>query len=137
MGKVASARERLMMVVTGSIKESRQDFNRKVGIMSSRQVEFEDLSMIALTSSTEAGEKVEREGGGILGGGSGTNIQFGGSAEDRFVILSLKNFRKEEARVAGDEEVGNLLEVERDSKESRIGQSFLGWLVKLEIKDLK
>ena len=40
-GKVPSARDRLMMLVIGLVRAWMQDLRRKVGIMSSGQVELE------------------------------------------------------------------------------------------------
>ena len=41
---------RLIMVVMGCIKASKQDFRMKVGMMSREQVESEDIRMAFLTS---------------------------------------------------------------------------------------
>ena len=67
-GKMDSAMERLMRVVTVKRKESRHDLRRHVGIRSREQVASEEDSMAVRTSSIVAGEKVEREGGGEGGG---------------------------------------------------------------------
>jgi hypothetical protein len=66
-GKVPSVREKFMMVVIGWSRTSRQDFRRKVGMMSSEHVPLEDRSMAARTSSAEAGENSGRSGGGTGG----------------------------------------------------------------------
>ena len=68
MGKNPSDKARLIMLVMGKSKESRQDFSKKVGIMSSEQVELEDNKMACLTSLRLAGAKVVKEGGGEGGG---------------------------------------------------------------------
>jgi len=67
-GKHPSDKARLIMLVMGKSKESRQDFSKKVGIMASEQVELEDNKMACLTSLRLAGAKVVKEGGGEGGG---------------------------------------------------------------------
>ena len=62
-GKIPSERARLIMLVMGSKRESRQDLIRKVGMISRVQEALEDLRIAALTSSMFAGEKDERRGG--------------------------------------------------------------------------
>ena len=62
-GKEASERERLVIVVIGVRRKSRQDLRRVVGISSRQQVESDELRMAFLTSSGEAGEKAESNGG--------------------------------------------------------------------------
>src|SRR6188768_1558965 len=54
-GKIPSESARLMMLVIGSRRESRQDLSRKVGMISKAQDEFEDLRIAVLTSSMLAG----------------------------------------------------------------------------------
>ena len=66
-GKIPSESARLMMLVIGSRRESRQDLSRNVGIISRAQEAFEDLRIAVLTSSMLAGEKGERQGGTIGG----------------------------------------------------------------------
>jgi len=61
--KIPSESARLMMLVIGSRRESRQDLRRKVGMISRAQEAFEDLTIAVLTSSVVAGEKDERQGG--------------------------------------------------------------------------
>jgi len=68
VGKVPSDKARLMMLVIGRSKESRQDLSRKVGIMSREQVELEDNKIACLTSLILAGAKVGKDGGGEEGG---------------------------------------------------------------------
>ena len=55
LGKIPSERARLMMLVIGSRRESRQDLSRKVGMISSSQEALEDLRIAILTSSVLAG----------------------------------------------------------------------------------
>ena len=66
-GKIPSRRARLIMLVIGSSRESRQDLSRKVGIISRSQEALEDLRIAILTSSVLAGEKDERRGGARTG----------------------------------------------------------------------
>ena len=66
-GKLPSVRERLISVVIGVNRASRQDLRRLVGIISSEQVESEEARIASLTSSVEAREKLLRDGGGIGG----------------------------------------------------------------------
>ena len=72
VGKVPSVRERLIRVVIGARRESRQDFMSLVGIGSSGQVEFEDERMTRRTSSCDAGDRLRRGGGGNGRGGCRT-----------------------------------------------------------------
>ena len=66
-GKMHSRRARLIMLVIGSRRESRQDLSRKVGMISRSQEALEDLRIAVLTSSVLAGEKDDKRGG-IRGG---------------------------------------------------------------------
>ena len=66
-GKIPSRRARLIMLVIGSRRESRQDLSRKVGMISRSQEALEDLRIAVLTSSVLAGEKDDKRGG-IMGG---------------------------------------------------------------------
>lgn len=63
-GKVPSEMAKLMMVVIGANKESRQDLRRKVGMMSSEDEAEEDERIAFLTSWRSAGGKDEQAGGG-------------------------------------------------------------------------
>lgn len=54
-GKMPSERARLMMLVMGRRRESRQDLSRNVGIMSRAQEALEDLRIAVFTSSVLAG----------------------------------------------------------------------------------
>ena len=64
-GKIPSESARLMMLVIGSRRESRQDLSRKVGMISRAQEEFEDRRIAVLISSMLAGEEDKRQGGTI------------------------------------------------------------------------
>ena len=67
VGKLPSVRERLIRLVIGARRESRQDFISLVGMESSGQVELEDERMTRRTSC-DAGDSL-RSGGGANGGG--------------------------------------------------------------------
>jgi hypothetical protein len=110
----------LISIVIGLINVSRQDLRRKVGIISSEQVAFDEDSMAARTSSLVAGEKLVRDGGGVWGVGSLYGAEFVENVEDSLVILSLKWLRKAEGNEAEVVELGGKMGgVVRDSKESR------------------
>lgn len=66
-GKVPSESARFMMLVIGSKRGSRQDFRRKVGMVSREQEALEDFRIAILTSSGVAGAKAESEGGAVGG----------------------------------------------------------------------
>ena len=61
--KVPSERARLIIVVMGRAKESRQDLRRKVGMKSRVQEALEEERMACLTSWMLAGRKEEQAGG--------------------------------------------------------------------------
>ena len=65
-GKVASEKDKLMILVIGTMRVSRQDLRRKVGIVSREQVALEELRMARRTSSGEVGEESTK---GWRGGG--------------------------------------------------------------------
>ena len=111
VGKVPSERERLIRVVIGARRESRQDLMSLVGMGSSGQVEFEDERMTRRTSSCDAGDRLSSGGGGNGGGGCKTCVgtEAGeGRTEQSLVILSLKNLRKESARVEDEAALGGV-----------------------------
>ena len=62
-GKEPAERDKLIRVVIGWIRASRQDFRRKVGIGSKLQVALEQESIVLRTSASVAGEKMDKEGG--------------------------------------------------------------------------
>ena len=72
VGKVPSARERLIRVVIGARRESRQDFISLVGMESGGQVEFEDERMTRRPSACDAGDRLRSGGWGNGGGGCRT-----------------------------------------------------------------
>jgi hypothetical protein len=129
VGKTPSARERLIRVVIGARRESRQDLMSLVGMGSRGHVEFEDARMIRRTSSCDAGERSRSEGGGNGGGGCSTSIgnEAGeGRTEQSLVILSLKNLRKEAARVDEEVELGSVGGGFRERRLSNADQSLRG-----------
>ena len=64
VGKNPSWSALFMTVVIGISRDSRQDFSKKVGMESSRQLAFDEVRMMFLISSGVAGGKSERLGGG-------------------------------------------------------------------------
>src|SRR6267154_1615345 len=56
--------ERLMRVVIGKMRTSRQDLRRAVGMKSREQVALEEDKIAERTSAVVAGRKDERRGGG-------------------------------------------------------------------------
>lgn len=137
-GKVPSEMAKLMMVVIGVSKESRQDLRRKVGMMSSEDEAEEDERMAFLTSWMSAGRKVEQAGGG------GVEVKeekvCGKSVEETRVeeslqILSWKKLRNEEAIESAEGELGRTGGGRRERRVFSKGQSFLGWLVAAEIAE--
>lgn len=66
-GKVDSFKQRLINVVIGGKRVSRQDLRTRVGMKSSKQVASEDARIAAFTSAAEAGAKSDRSGGGAGG----------------------------------------------------------------------
>jgi hypothetical protein len=63
-GKEPVESERLIILVIGVRREWRHFLRRKVGMMSMEQVESEEVRIASETSAGEAGEKVEKDGGG-------------------------------------------------------------------------
>ena len=61
-GKITSEKDKLMILVMGVMRESKQDL-KEVGIASREQVALEDIRMARRTSSWEVGEKVLKDGG--------------------------------------------------------------------------
>ena len=64
VGKNPSWSALFMTVVIGLSRESRQDFSKKVGMESSRQLAFDEVRMMLLISAGVAGGKSGRLGGG-------------------------------------------------------------------------
>jgi len=91
VGKEPSERERLMMLVMGTMRESIQDLRRRVGIISREQVASEEERIADLTSSVVAGQKWESKGGGVGGNDGGDEAVDDGNVEQSLVILSSKN----------------------------------------------
>ena len=110
----------------GSIKESRQDLRRKVGMVSREHVAFDDIKIAFLTSSGLAGGNVAKDGGIERGALWGEESIFGTREEVSLIILSLKNLRKELANVEEDTEVGSTAGEFRERSDWRVDHSFLG-----------
>ena len=123
-----------MILVIGRIRESRQDLRRKVGIISREQVAFDEIK-IALRTSLEVARENSSKAGGIEGGGKwGDKFVFGTKDEQSLIISSLKNFRKEVAKIEEEIEVGSTEGGLRERRDWRVDHSFLGFLAHWEIK---
>ena len=123
-----------MILVIGRIRESRQDLRRKVGIISKEQVAFDEIK-IALRTSLEVARENSSKAGGIEGGGKwGDKFVFGTKDEQSLIIFSLKNLRKEAARVEEEMEVGSTDGEFRERSDWRVDHSFLGCLAHWETK---
>jgi hypothetical protein len=135
-GKMPSDKERLMRVVMGWRRESIHALRRQVGITSDGQEALDEERIATFTSSGVAGRNEERGGGGEGGGewGESTVEDVCGKDEQSLTILSPKNFENEEARSDIELVVGRQGGVLRESKESRAGQSLLGWELRSEIR---
>ena len=90
VGKEPSERERLMILVMGTMSESIQDLRRRAGIISREQVASEEERIADLTSSVVAGQKWESKGG-VGGNDGGDEAVDDGNVEQSLVILSSKN----------------------------------------------
>ena len=62
-GKMPFDNARLIIVVIGCSKEFRQDFRRKIGIISREQDALDDIKIAFCTSPGLAGRKLGRVGG--------------------------------------------------------------------------
>ena len=82
--------------------------------------------MAACTLLVEAGEKLERTGGGVSGAEGVGAGRFDGNEADNLVILSWKWFRKDVARADGERVLGRVGGVDGESKEFMVDHSFLG-----------
>ena len=90
VGKIPSERDMFTSLVIGWMSESRQVLRKKVGIVSREQEALDDLRMAILTSSVEAGEKLDKNGGEHFGVKLGGIVGLGEKEEDNLVILSPK-----------------------------------------------
>src|SRR6267154_5665694 len=123
--------ERLMRVVIGKTRTSRQDLRREVGMKSREQVALEEDKIAERTSAVVAGRKDERSGGGGGGGGRGGEEKGREEEEKEEVslrILSPKKLKKEVARREGEEEGGRGETDLRERRESREDHNILGSL---------
>ena len=122
--------ERLMRVVIGKMRTSRQDLRREVGMKSREQVALEEDKIAERTSAVVAGRKDERRGG-WMGGGRWREEEGREEEEKEEVslrILSPKKFKKEVARREGEEEGGRGETDLRERRESREDHNLLGSL---------
>ena len=113
----------------GTTRESRQDLSSLVGIRSSGQDASVELRMILRISSVVAAAKLVSTG--VEDARHSTDVSkilsnVEGIVAQRFVILSLKKFRKEVARADAERAEGSDLGTLRPSKELRDFQSCLG-----------
>jgi hypothetical protein len=99
------------------------------------QVESDDASIAAFTSSCVAGVKSEIRRGGVGGGICGEAAVLG-NVVCSLVILSVKKFIKAEARVEADEVEGSEGRAVRQRREFSVFQRFLGVLACLVISVL-
>ena len=113
-----------MIFVIGRIRESRQDLRRKVGIISREQVAFDDIKIAFLTSLEVARENSAKTGGIEEGGKWGEDLTSGTKDEQSFIIFSLKNFRKEVAKVEEEIEVGSTDGGLRERRDWRVDHNF-------------
>ena len=131
-----------MILVIGWRRESRHDLRSLVGILSKLQVALDGERIAFCTSVVVAGEKLESRGIGLVEVGSWDtcetwneqSVEEVGNLEHNFVMLSLKNFRKPEARVEVEVQTGSLGGLDRDRREFIADQSFFGWEAELEIR---
>ena len=126
--KVPSVSERLMIVVMGWIRASRQDLRTWVGMKSRAQVALEENVIAFRTSASVVGEKNDKDGGGNCGGECGEIMGLPGTIkeEQSLAILSLKKLRKLEASCEGELHVGRQGGILRDRRESRADHNFFG-----------
>src|ERR1051325_3727000 len=94
-GKVPSVSERLMIVVMGWIRASRQDLRSWVGMESRAQVALEEIIIAFRTSASVVGEKNDKDGGGNCGGECREimGVPWTIKEEQSLAILSLKKTR--------------------------------------------
>jgi len=126
LGNIPSERARLIIVVMGRANTSRQDFSRKVGIISIEQEALDDRRMACLTSAISAGGKNEKEGGLERESKWGEDEGSVTKEEESFKIFWWKKLRKEFARERGDVELGRISSDLRERRVSSKDQSFLG-----------
>jgi hypothetical protein len=79
-GNVDSLRQRLIKVVIGGRRLSRQDLSIRVGMKSSEQVASDEARMASLTSADVAGVKSDNSGGEAGGSTCGEVIAVGSAA---------------------------------------------------------
>ena len=122
------ANERFTILVMGESNAGKRVLSSLVGISSSVQVASDDESMACLTSSVDAGVKLNKEGGmegGVEWGESNGSME-GEKAEHNLAILSLKKLRKDAAMMDGDVKVGRMEGPLRESSESSVDHSLRG-----------
>ena len=110
------------------MRASRQDLRSWVGMGSRAQVALEENIIALRTSTSDAGEKNDKDGGGNNGGECGDFMVLPGriKEEQSLAILSLKKLRKVEASCEGELHVGRQGGILRDRRESRADHDFFG-----------
>ena len=110
------------------MRASRQDLRSWVGMESRAQVALEENIIALRTSTSDAGEKNDKNGGGNNGGECGDFMILSGriEKEQSLAILSLKELRKVEASCEGELLVGRQGEILQDRKESRADHNYFG-----------
>jgi hypothetical protein len=102
--------------------------------MSREQVELEDDRIACLTSMRLAGAKVDKDGGGEVGGRWGDKWIFTARTEDNLIILSVKKFKKAVDSVEEDKEEGSTDGEFLERRVWRVDQRFFGlfWALRNE-----
>ena len=103
-------------------------------MISREQEELDDIKTALRTSTGLASENSEKDGGVEVGGIWGEALVFETRDEQSLTILSLKNSRKEVARVEEEIEAGSGDDDLRERRDYRVDHSFLGCFEHWEIK---
>jgi hypothetical protein len=124
---------KLIRVVIGGRKTSKQLFSNLVGIKSRSQEEFEEDRIAVLTSSSETVAKCDNTGG-VRGGREWGDSESGLSFELRTAILSEKNSIKEVAKNLLETKEGKTEHEDRHRTEFKVDQSFFELYLELEMR---
>ena len=111
-GMLDSLRQRLIRWVIAGSRASRQVLSNLVGIKSRGQVESDMDIMIALTSVSVVGVKLDKSGGGD-GGSMCGEMPSGCKAPASLLTLSVKKVKKDVGRLPGEQVEGRGDEEER------------------------
>jgi hypothetical protein len=134
-GKVDSVNDRLINVVIAGARASTQDFNMRVGKISSEQVASDEANIADLTSWIVVGLKVESAGGVVGGAMCGERLTIG-IADCNLVILSPKNAMKLLASDEVEDVAGSVGAVVRPRRVLSVFHSLRGFVVCCVISDL-